>query len=51
MNDSFLFAAGGMERAQLFFKLSFNIALANERVSLFAVLCAAAAVSKYDSSL
>jgi len=39
INDSFFFAAGGMERAQLIFILSFNIAISNERVSLFAVLC------------
>lgn len=30
----------GMERAQLIFLQSFNIAISNQRVSLFAVLCA-----------
>ena len=32
--------SGGVERAQLIFLPSFNIAISNERVSLFAVLCA-----------
>jgi hypothetical protein len=37
INDSFP-VADGMERAQLIFESSFNIAISNERVSLFAVL-------------
>jgi hypothetical protein len=38
-NDQF-FVSKTVERAQLIFELSFNIAISNERVSLFAVLCA-----------
>jgi len=36
---NFGFAPNGMERAQLIFEQSFERAISNERVSLFAVLC------------
>ena len=37
-NDKFI-VSKTVERAQLIFLLSFNIAISDERVSLFAVLC------------
>jgi hypothetical protein len=37
---NFGFAPNGMDRAQLIFEQSFERAISNKRVSLFAVLCA-----------
>jgi hypothetical protein len=47
INDEFI-VSKTVERAQLILELSFNIALLNERVTLFAVLCEVGL--RFDSS-